>query len=443
MKKKLVATLIVIGIIGTVVYYLRREEKANEARAAEQTTAVVKRGPIVLSVATTGSVAANLDVEIKCKASGEVIDLPFDISDPVKNGDLLVKLDPVNEERSVRQAEASLRASEARLEQAKQNLIIAEKTLEVGRKKADSALKSAQATAEDSRTKSERLKQLLEKKLASQEEFDSAQTASVQAAADLEAAQIALEELEIQSIALELKKQDVKLSEAQVDSDNISLSDAKQRFQDTKVYAPIDGVVSARNVQTGQIISSGISNVGGGTTVLTLSDLSRLFVLASVDESDIGNVRVEQPANITADAFAGINFEGKVVRIATKGVSTANVVTFEVKIEILGKNKHFLKPEMTANVEIIVDRNDDTILVPVEAIVRKGKGRFATVVKPGASNEERPVTVGINDGVNVAISSGLKEGETVLVRKGEAESRWRSDQQRGPTPMMFGAPVRR
>src|SRR5262249_12618539 len=151
---------------------------------------------------------------------------------------------------------------------------------------------------------------------------------------------------------LEVRRQDIKLSEAQLRSDQVALANARQQLTYTKVTAPMDGVVAALNVQIGTIISSGITNVGGGTTILSLSDLSHIFVLASVDESEIGSVAIDQQAVITVDAFPGRRFRGKVVRIATRGVNVSNVVTFEVKIEVLGENKTLLKPEMTANVQI-------------------------------------------------------------------------------------------
>src|SRR5439155_4332181 len=114
------------------------------------------------------------------------------------------------------------------------------------------------------------------------------------------------------------------------DSDKVALANARQQRDYTTVTAPMDGVVSALNVQIGVIIASGITNVAGGTTIMTLSDLSHVFVLASVDESDIGTIVVDQPAIITVDAYPGRQFKGKVVRIATKGVNVTNVVTFEV-----------------------------------------------------------------------------------------------------------------
>ncbi|MCX7767289.1 MAG: HlyD family secretion protein [Candidatus Sumerlaeia bacterium] len=164
----------------------------------------------------------------------------------------------------------------------------------------------------------------------------------------------------------------------------------------------------------------------------------------------MGKVEVGQPVMITVDAYPNQQFFGKVVRIATKGVSTSNVVTFEVKIEVLGRNKHLLKPEMTANVEIIAGEREKALLVPVEAVSRKMGKMIAQVVKPDKTIEEREIKVGISDGVNQEVLSGLNLGETVLVRKGELESRWRSGsstQQRRQMPfgsmMMPPGPGRR
>jgi HlyD family secretion protein len=441
--KKLIVLVVIIVVAGGAYYYYNGDKKALEAEAPTVTTAKVERGPIVLQVSTTGRVTANLDVEIKCKASGEIIKLPFDVSDPVKKGDdLLLEVDPIYEERTLNQTKAALQASQARLAKARQSQLIAGENLNVEKEKVKALLKSAEARAKDTRAKFDRIEQLLEKKLASQEEYDTARTSMIQAEADLESTQIRSDELKVQEMSLELEKQNVLLAESDVESDKIALATAEQRLIDTKIYSPIDAVIAVRNVQIGQIISSGISNVGGGTTVMTLSDLSRIFVLASVDESDIGKVETDQFARITADAFPALNFRGKVVQIATRGVSTANVVTFEVKIEVLGNNRQLLKPEMTANVEIIAQREEDTLLVPVAAVARREGKRVVSVQKPDGSTEEREVEIGISDGVQIAIKTGLKEGETVVIRKDEADSRWREGRRGGP-PMMFGGGRRR
>jgi len=197
-------------------------------------------------------------------------------------------------------------------------------------------------------------------------------------------------------------------------------------LKDTKVLAPIDGVVTQRPVSIGQIISSGISNVGGGTSILTISDLSRVFALGSVDESDIGRVALDQEVDVTADAYANRRFKGKVVRIAARGTNVSNVVTFEVKIEVLDQKKNLLKPEMTTNLEIIAARRNDVLTVPNEAVTRKQGKRIVNVLLPDGKTEERVVEAGINDGTKVEIVSGLEIGDKVVLQKAQAESRWRA-----------------
>lgn len=163
---------------------------------------------------------------------------------------------------------------------------------------------------------------------------------------------------------------------------------------------------------------------------MVLSDLTRLFILASVDESDIGKVALGHKAIITADAFPGKRFFGKIERIATKGVNVSNVVTFEVKIEVQGKNKFLLKPEMTANVDIIVAEKEEVLMVPSEAVLQKKREPFVRVKNDDGSLEERTVQTGISDGVVTEIAGSLNQGDTIVYRKGEARSRWRTGRSR-------------
>jgi HlyD family secretion protein len=442
-KKWIIIVAVVLVVAGGGLgYYFCVYSPTAKADAPKIDTAKVERGSIRLTVVSTGKVVSNLDVDIKCKASGEIIKLPFDISNMVKKGDLLLELDPIDQERILHQQEVSLAASQARLASAKENLALAERTLTTDTARAEAALKASEASAKDAKSKAERMKQLFEKQLASQEDCDTAQTAASQAESNLEAARVKMKELESQKLALEIQRQNVKLAEAQVEADTISRDIAKDRLDDTKVVSPMDAIVAARNVQIGVIIASGVSNVGGGTTVMTLSDLSRMFVLASVDESDIGKVKLDQPVTITADAFSGKTFKGKVVRIAPQGVNVSNVVTFEVKIEVTSENKTLLKPAMTANVEILAAAKEDVLQVPTEAIVRKGGGKqIVSVVKDDGSKEEVPVVTGISDGTKIEVSEGLAEGQMVVVNKSGADSRFSSNNRNKGGPPMGMPPM--
>lgn len=428
--------LLVIAALGAGGWYFWKVRSAKASTTpADLVSAKVTRGAVVQSVAATGRVVSNLDVDIKCKASGEVITLPYDVSDSVEKDQVVVQIDPIDEQRSVAIATVTLARSQAKLEQSKIALNVARQSLDNSKERVKANLDLANAKVKDAEAKAKRRRELLTRNLGTQEEYDTAETAAAAARAEVATLVVQQKELETQKVELDIKDRDVTLADEQVKSDKIALEMANKRLTDTTVKAPISGVVSSRAVQKGQIISSGITNVGGGTAVLTLSDLSRIFVLASVDESDIGRVRLDQPVDITVDAHPGMKFSGNVVRIATKGVNVSNVVTFEVKIEVTGENKKLLKPEMTANVQIIQQRKENVLLVPVQAVIRKeGDKRFVTVQKEAGGSEQRPVEVGISDASQMEIASGLEEDETVLYRKNEQESSWR----RGGPPMMFG-----
>jgi HlyD family secretion protein len=443
--KKLIVILVVVALAGGGAYWWWVYRPAHAPDPAPVVTEKVERGNIRTIVASNGRVVSNLDVDIKCKASGEIRKLPVDVSDQVKKNALLVELNPVDEDRVVRQCAVRVSSAEAQLEIARRNLSVAERTLTTDCQKADATLNSCEARAKDARAKADRVKELFAKKLMSQEDLDTAETAAIQAGTELETAKVKLEELKTQEVALELKRQEVKQAESDAEAARIALEIAQDRLHDTKVVAPIDGIVAARNVQIGQIISSGISNVGGGTTMLTLSDLSQMFVLAAVDESDIGKVKLDQDVLVKADAYRGKRFRGKVVRIATRGVNLSNVVTFEVKIEVLGEAKTLLKPEMTTNVEITTAEKENVLLVPAEAVIIKAGKQYATVVKDDGTKEDVPVKIDLTDGNKTEIVTGLTEGQTVVVYKGSGETKWSGGQKQGGPPRgsMFGAPPRR
>lgn len=419
--------IIIISILAICALGCSKNSGEKSAvKPSEKKSAVVERKSIKLQVESTGRVVSNLDVDIKCKASGEVIALPFDISDKVIKDDLVAELDPVDEERNVQKANVTLSSSLARLAKAKLNQTIAQDDLANAQARARVDHDTAVTRKRDTLAKAGRVKQLYDQKLASQEELETTETAAQKAEADLTNAVIRLEELKTDEAALELKRQDLRLAESDVESARINLSTIEQRLDDTKVYAPIDGIVTGRQVQIGQIISSGISNVGGGTTILTLSDLSRLFVLAYVDESDIGRIEQGQAVNVSADAYVGKQFKGVVDRIAQKGMNQSNVITFEVRIELLSKNKSLLKPEMTADVEILMAEVQDALTIPLNAISKeKGSPPTVSVINDDGSTEVRDVEVGITDGEIIEIINGLAEGETVALNEMVYESQWR------------------
>jgi HlyD family secretion protein len=434
----IIAAASAVAVGGTVYWQHSHDVAVVDPTLAGTTT--VTRGPIVQSVLSTGIVASNLDVPIKCQASGVVLQLgpkdrtkQFDVGDSVKKDDLLIQIDPIDEQRAYDQVAAQVDISKAKDEEAQQNLVVAQQQLAQATETANANLASTKAQLADDQAKAARRKELLAQKLDTQEDFDTATDTAAQAQAAVDNAQVAVEQLKTQEYMLQIRAQDVKLADAQLRADNVALKEAQQQLDYCKVLAPMDGVITALTLEKGTIISSATSVVGGVSS-MTLSDLSQIFILADVDESEIGDVTPGEDVDIKADAFQGVHFSGKVVRIAPQGVNTSNVVTFEVKIEVTSKNKSRLLPQMTADVYIVQARKADVLLVPIAAVTRKDRKEIVTVQHTDGTTEDCPVEVGISDGTDDEIVSGLTEGETVLLHKGSGDSRWNGPQNRTGFP---------
>ncbi len=390
----------------------------------------VTRGTVEKSVDSSGKVVSNLDVEIKCRASGEVITLPFDISQPVKKGDLLCQLDPTDEQLAVRAAEAVVAQSTAKLEQARNDYRQAEEHIKTSRSRDEVTLASAKVKAANLRMRAERRKPMVQGRQVSQEDLDTSETEAANAEAERGLAEVAMDELKQQEIQLEYKAEAIKMVEAQLQSDEIYLINQKQQLAYATVTSPIDGVVSALHVQNGAIVASGMSGFSGGTPILTISDLSRVFIIATVDESDIGEVRIGQPARAAVASFPNRMFAGKVVRIGTRGVNLSNVVTFEVKIEILDDHKDLLRPEMTGTATIVQDERKDVLMLPNSAITTEQAQAFIT----DDSGHRHAVTLGLQGPEMTEVVSGASEGERVAVISAELPSRWKTKQMPGGGP---------
>lgn len=365
--RRILLLMVLLVIISSLLFF--KAKSKNQQTPYNLFT--VTRGDITFSVSADGIVEPNYQIEIKSRASGEIISLPYETGDVVKKGDLLVRLDPIDEQRNVRKKEATLRADKARMAKARANL-------------------------KDAESKLERQKELFKKGMVSKEELETSRTTYLQAKAEVEA------------------------SEAQVAFSKVALDDAKRRLADTEIQAPIDGTILTKDVEEGQIITSTIDIVGGGTKLMTLADLSRIFVVSSVDETDIGKVKLGQEASVIVDAYPKKTFHGKVTHIAPQGITEENVVTFEVKIEIEDEEKPLLKPAMTANVEIVYLQKKNTLWLPNEALVDVSqynntvssdqKGVFKINGKPKLTL----VTCGVTDGIVTEVLGGLAEGGKIV-----------------------------
>lgn len=264
----------------------------------------VSRRDLVVSAVATGQLEPVLTVEVKSKASGEIIDMRVQTGAQVQPGQLLASIDPRQPRNLVAQAEANLEVARAQLENARAQLRRAQRMFE---------LEGIPET-----------------------EFETAKLAEANAKAAVVRAEIDIET-------------------------------AADQVEDTQVRAPLHGTVLQKNVELGTVISSPTRDVGGGTVLFTMANLDTMQVRSLVDETDIGKVRAGLDASITVDAFPNRPFKGKVLKIEPLATVQQNVTMFPVLIAI-SNPQHLLMPGMNCEVEIHVGDRQGVLAIPNAAL---------------------------------------------------------------------------
>ncbi|MGI5819192.1 MAG: efflux RND transporter periplasmic adaptor subunit [Armatimonadota bacterium] len=229
------------------------------------------------------------------------------------------------------------------------------------------------------------------------------------ARAEVERAEATLRRARAQQVDVELKRRAADAALAQVEQARAALREAEAKLSYTQIYAPISGVVGSVTTQEGETVAAGLA----APTFITIVDLDRLEVHAFVDETDIGRVEEGQQAVFFVDAYPDREFIGEVTAIYPQAQMEQNVVEYDVVIEI-DDTHGLLKPDMTANVTIMMEAREDVLTVPNAAIRREG-GRRVLYVEENGQFSPRPVEIGLRDASQTEILSGVDEGETVLV----------------------------
>ena len=264
----------------------------------------VEHRDIVVSAQASGTVQPDTVVEVKSKASGEILDLPVETGQLVKRGTPMARVDPRNPRNQLAQAQADLEVAEAQLTNA------------TSQKRRADALFETQSITE--------------------EEHETALLDYANAKANVVRAKVAVET-------------------------------AKDQLDDTNVLAPITGTIIEKDVERGQVISSPTKDVGGGTVLLKMADLGLVQVRTLVDETDIGKIQVGQRATVTVDAFPNRPFEGSVLKIEPQAETSQNVTMFPVLVRI-DNRAGLLRPGMNAEVEIHVGERPNVLAVPNAAL---------------------------------------------------------------------------
>ncbi|HTY08202.1 MAG TPA: efflux RND transporter periplasmic adaptor subunit, partial [Candidatus Edwardsbacteria bacterium] len=283
------------------------------SKSAAVQTAKVRQGQIVSTVSAPGNVKAETEVQISAYVMGKITRLPVKEGDRVRTGQVLVQIDPANYAAQVKQAKASLDLAQASLAQS--SLVY------------------------------KRNKELFDKGLLSQEAFDQVNT-------------------------------DYQLNQARLTQAEAVLDQARDNLDKTTITSPINGTVVSLNVEVGEVVVTGTMN-NAGSVIMTVSDMSQMEVDAQVDESDVRDIKVGQPAEITVDAIPNKTFKGSVSEVGSAAItsvtassSTNASVNYTVKIRFDDKSPD-LKSGMSANVEITTASKKDILLIPIQSVVMR------------------------------------------------------------------------
>jgi RND family efflux transporter MFP subunit len=207
---------------------------------------------------------------------------------------------------------------------------------------------------------------------------------------------------------LEVAARDLAVEQAQLEASAARLRSAEIVLGYSKIRAPIDGVISGVSTREGETVAAGLS----APTFVTIIDLDRLEVLAYVDETDIGRIRLGQTATFTVDTYRDAEFGARVIAIQPRPELQGSVVNYVVRLEYEPLEGYVLRPEMTAHVRLLVEQREATLTVPRRALYRRD-GRQFLVVQRAGDWVEQEVKIGWRSEGTVEIIHGVDEGELV------------------------------
>jgi len=386
---------ILVPLLGGAAFFSLKAIGRSSPKIDPEKLVKAERMDLARSVVATGKIEPVTKVEIKSKASGIIQSLPVNISDIVHKDQVICKLDENNILPQVRQYQAAVSLAEASLQSAK---------ADYERDKVDAAGPDVPFLKRDL----DRIRGMYDEKLTPRNLMDEAEKNY----------EMAVNRQKSAVVNLGVAQAAIAKAQAGVEQARAALAQSEDDLRNTTIYSPFDGVVLSRDREVGDAVSSILTMGSGATLIMTLGDLSEVYVKGKVDESDVGKIYLGQPARITVESFKDQKFTGKVTKIAPMGVEKDNVTTFEVRVSISNESRK-LRAEMTANAEIILEERKGVIAVPEGAIVyNKDKSTSVEIPDPASPTGKRkiPVETGIGNGSKTQIVKGVVAGQQVILQ---------------------------
>jgi len=362
----IIVVVVVVAIVALTAYQRTRTAAVPQVRMV-----TVQRGTITKAVVATGEIRPLAEAEVKSRIGGVVRRFFAEEGDAVAKGERLAEIVPTATPEALVYAREAVKTAKYRREQSARIL--------------------------------KRLEGLAEKDLVSDAETEEAETQLSIDEAHYDAALAELEVLEEGSAKAGAADSDVRTSKSSALSDMI-------------IASPINGIVLSRNVDEGSSVIP-LSSAYGGTSLMTLADVSSMHFEGDVDESDVAKIHEGMAAKVFVDAYPETVFTGVLTKIAPQGIMAEGVVNFNVEAELDGDTA-ILRTGMSADVQLVLQERAGVLTVPEGAVIYQGDSTFVEVSDETAEGgrTRSPVEVGLSDGIRTEVIKGLEEGQTVLLQ---------------------------
>jgi multidrug efflux pump subunit AcrA (membrane-fusion protein) len=383
--KKILLILGAIIVIGLSIFLYKKFFSKPEIQVLE--TAKVEKGSIRGVIVETGIIKSQVGAVVKvgARATGEIVEMNVKIGDRVKKGQLIALIDEREIQKAIEQQTAALSAAQNTLSQIE--LTYPER------------INEAKANYEYAKINYEREQELLKNDYTTKDSVDKAKS------------QFEATDANFKRLQGEYKTQ-VKITKANSEDITAQLRQQQIRLTYTKIYAPIDGVVSDVTAQEGETIVTGLQVAN----LVTVLDPTLLEMWIYVDETDIGRLKIKQQVEYYVDTFPDKLFHGSIEKIYPQPVIKDNIVYYLSIVKVSKDDAQFLKPEMTTHVKIIFAEKDNLFTAPNAAIkFEKGKQIAYKVIGPNKVQKVE-VQTGIRGEEKTEIISGVKEGDVLATK---------------------------
>lgn len=390
-KKKIVIGVAIVAVLGAVAYANFRFKRAE---GVEVNAEAIQKRSLEAIVTASGKIEPKRSVNISADTSGRVTELAVNEGERVQQGQFLMQIDPRLLRTRVQSGEASLGAARSQL---------AQLTLSLG---------AAQAAAQQAEDTYKRQQELWKGGLTTRETLERAES-----------------ERKIRQAELASQRQQLETQELRMAQEQAALESARTDLSKVRIESPIAGIVTRRNIEEGETAVVGTMN-NAGTVLLTIADMSVIEAEVEVDETDVPDVRIGQPARVTIDAIPDRSFSGRVTEIGnspiqTTGAQAAGQATNFKVVVTIEEEIPDVRPGFTCTAEITTATRDNVLAVPIQAttvreVVLDEKG--AIVRDPTDGNGRRPSGSGVVQASELQPGQERKEVEGVfVVRDGKAQ----------------------